>query len=122
MKIEALRRAFGDAPFSIAEAAETLGIQSAYSTLHRLKEAGILESAGRGRYRFAPPQQAERVAGNLERVAVQGLRAQRDAELPALARLRWEAWIRSGFIERLGPRSLRVNLRRPQPRVHVRRG
>lgn len=121
MKIEALRRAFGDTPFTAAEAAALLDVRSPYSTLTRLKEAGVLERVGRGAYRFAPPERGEQVADHLEREAIRTLRARRDEEVPELARLRWQAWQKAGYVVPVGPRRLRVNVGRPVRRVDARR-
>lgn len=114
MITESLRRAFQDNPFTPQEAATVLGIQSPYSTLNRLKEAGVIERRGRGVYGFTPLDRPLKVGDRLEHEMILGLRKKRDAELPAIARRAWRLWRRSGYIEPLGPRHYRVAIRRKQ--------
>ena len=114
MLTETLRRAFGDQTFTPPEAAAALGIQSPYSTLNRLKQAGVLERVGRGTYRFAPltalPRASTSSVAEDERTSV----------LVAMAKAGWESWLATGRLERLTGGVFRWNRRTPV-RVTVQR-
>lgn len=121
MRIEALRRAFGDASFSAGDAALVLGIRSPYSSLNRLRTAGVLDRVGYGVYRFSPLDQPL-LTPYLERESIRATRADREATFASLARKRWASWIQQGFIEPLGERRFRVTLRQEtEGGVRVRR-
>lgn len=62
MDIFIIRRTFGTRPFTASEAAWALGLRRPSGTLSRLKSAGLLEKAGRGKYRVAPTELADAVA------------------------------------------------------------
>lgn len=108
MMIEAMRRAFGDTEFTATDAGYVLGARQPYSVLTRLKQAGVLERLGRGRYRFAPLAEPA-VAPYLERLQIEESRRGREDTIAALASARWQDWLASGRLERLGPRRLRLN-------------
>lgn len=123
MKAELLRRAFGQAPFTTAEARELWGIRNVDSTLNRLKEAGIIERIGRGTYRITSDDAPLRIERELERSRIQALRAKRTTELPALAKQRWQAWLRDGYVKKTGPQSYKVtipNVTKEGARVRIR--
>lgn len=96
-----------------------LAIQSPYSTLTRLKQAGVLERVAAGTYRFTPLEEP-RVARFLEQEVVRATRGSRLSDLAALAKSRWASYFESGRLERLGPRRYRLQ-RRPGVRLRVRR-
>lgn len=111
MKTELLRRAFGVSSFTASEAGELWQIRSPYSTLNRLKQAGVIESVGRGRYRITRGDEPLRVGARLEREAIRSLRARREDELAELAKRRWRSWQDTGFVRRIGPRRFEVTVR-----------
>lgn len=68
--IDTIRRAFDSRDFTPGEAAWILNVKSATSALARLKEAGLIERVGRGRYRLAPPEGAMRILDRYRREVV----------------------------------------------------
>lgn len=62
MIIDIMRAAFVDRTFSPKEASAALSLPRPEATLHRLKLAGLIEPAGRGRYRIAAPDLRLRIA------------------------------------------------------------
>lgn len=104
----------------MAQARELWGIRSVDSTLNRLKEAGVIERVGRGVYRITTDDAVLRIGRNLEQVGIQGLRRQRDRALSELAARRWQDWLRSGYVVRLGPNRFRVNPPKAAGGVRVR--
>lgn len=122
MLTETLRRAFGGRPFSAAEAGQVLGIRGTSSTLNRLKSAGVIERIGRGVYRFASLSGWTRLEVALAREQVRSSRAGRERTLAQVARARWSAWKRSGYVETLGPRRFRLRIQTEAGvGLHVRR-
>lgn len=120
LKTEILRRAFGREPFTVAQARELWGIRSVDSTLHRLKEAGVIARVGRGVYRITSDETVLRIGRSLEQVGIQGLRRQRGRELSELAARRWQDWLQSGYVTRLGVNRFRVNPPKTTGGVRVR--
>lgn len=111
MLTEALRRAFGETPFRPREAADVLGIRSPYSTLNRLKSAGILERVGRATYRFAPLDGWERLDAYLEQETLRSTRTGRAKTIGELAAKRFLDWRSTGYLVRTGQRRYEVRLR-----------
>jgi len=73
MDIDILRRAFWDRTFSAPEAAGVLGLRRISGTLSRLKTHGLIEAAGRGRYRVSPPTEREVLRRRLHEERIRAL-------------------------------------------------
>jgi len=92
-----LRSAFGLDGFTVLEATRLLGIDPK-PLLTRLKQSGIVERVGRGRYRFRTDDAAARVGQKLASLALAKER-RTEADIRSLAvtaKVRWESWIGSG--------------------------
>jgi hypothetical protein len=92
-----MRSAFGLTEFSVAEATQLLGADPK-PLLSRLKQSGIVQRVGRGRYRFRTDDAAARIG---QKLASMDLARERRTEadirnLAQTAKIRWESWIESG--------------------------
>ncbi len=97
MKESLLRAAFGSDEFTVPEARALLGVDPG-SLLTRLKQFGVLQRVGRGRYRFRADDTAARVG---QKLASLDLARQRRTEedirsLAETSKVRWNAWLESG--------------------------